>query len=1047
MNSEIAKERMSEVVRVDTITTSEADFLATHVKMKYLNICDNHNEFAFEKGNKNFNENAKSTEDEIYNKYICNPENNHQFILVVGDNGTGKSHLIRWFDAKLKQESLENEVVLFIRRSDNSLKGTIKQLLEKPEVQNIPNKDIYERLVKANATLNEEIFKDRIYHNFIIGVDNDRDDKINHALKTRFSALLNDSIFKEHLMGSGKAIERIYAKVSADNKLNNQDVIALFDEEDFNIDDDLLEEIDNSEGSRKAYNLALELSDDHGLVKTLVEYINGFVDNVIQTCAGIEPGDFEQVFLEIRKEIKRQGKNLTLLIEDITAFTGINIALLNVLSTEHTGENAAANLCRLSSIVGITIQYFNDVFRDNQRDRISKYIFIPNDVFGTEPHDLYEFVGRYLNTMSLERDVVESWARKGNLSSDYPVHDLIEGKNWDFVKIGDNKELCLYPFTKKAILNLYEYSLKPIYHTPRYLLRYVVERTVSDCLYNKNNFPSFNIETMPPVSNGDGEYLRQRANIDQYRRLMRFIAIWGNASAKEESINKKICLGGIDKEIYKELGLSEIEGITDKKIPEAKLNKKEILLEPSVSKMMSKKSNKLEQKEEVIKKIITEEQRRFDSGKIILDKWIDGEIIEIGATTSNIVMLTEARNELNKYLLSAINLQSKNVSFDNIDKILHSRKKNLVGFKNLTRGDDSHLKLPVSYENRNFLIAFLGYVTLGKKSWNFDGATEMLYNVQLQTEKLKPKLIKEVNKFKNNKIDYQKFAIVYEIYRGILFGLFQVSAVNEITLEQVLKNEICKIDDNNKHSEKWKSLIKIITRDKNDEKNRDVVIQYYNLVQGMQKSKKIFFDVVELRKEFNAIKKENFEINKKELELKDDIRLREDIRELLRSVLTRIDKVNLEESEKASKILSNLKRSLGDVENMDDDDIEDMIIKVKEFYEEIDKTQINIIPDGNINLVNKSSKKIIAAIKKINISKNKKGLEKLIAFSKDPIKDILPLEELLVKISNDLEKAEKEIDKRNKKISNLKYVKARYKNELNKVSEISNVLDSMEVAK
>ena len=40
----------------------------------------------------------------------------------------------------------------------------------------------------------------------------------------------------------------------------------------------------------------------------------------------------EQVFVEIRKEIKRQGKNLTLLIEDVTAFTGVNVALLNVLT-------------------------------------------------------------------------------------------------------------------------------------------------------------------------------------------------------------------------------------------------------------------------------------------------------------------------------------------------------------------------------------------------------------------------------------------------------------------------------------------------------------------------------------------------------------------------------------------------------------------------------------------------------------------------------------------------------------------------------------------
>lgn len=56
----------------------------------------------------------------------------------------------------------------------------------------------------------------------------------------------------------------------------------------------------------------------------IAKYLNSKVDIVIQSCAGLEPGDFEQVFKEIRKELKKQGKSLTLLIEDITAFTGVS---------------------------------------------------------------------------------------------------------------------------------------------------------------------------------------------------------------------------------------------------------------------------------------------------------------------------------------------------------------------------------------------------------------------------------------------------------------------------------------------------------------------------------------------------------------------------------------------------------------------------------------------------------------------------------------------------------------------------------------------------
>ena len=38
MNSEIAKSRIGEVIRIDTVTSTQADFLATHVPVQ--NICN-----------------------------------------------------------------------------------------------------------------------------------------------------------------------------------------------------------------------------------------------------------------------------------------------------------------------------------------------------------------------------------------------------------------------------------------------------------------------------------------------------------------------------------------------------------------------------------------------------------------------------------------------------------------------------------------------------------------------------------------------------------------------------------------------------------------------------------------------------------------------------------------------------------------------------------------------------------------------------------------------------------------------------------------------
>ena len=51
----------------------------------------------------------------------------------------------------------------------------------------------------------------------------------------------------------------------------------------------------------------------------VANYLNQFIDVVIQRCSGLESGDFEEIFKEIRREIKKEGKRLTVLIEDITS--------------------------------------------------------------------------------------------------------------------------------------------------------------------------------------------------------------------------------------------------------------------------------------------------------------------------------------------------------------------------------------------------------------------------------------------------------------------------------------------------------------------------------------------------------------------------------------------------------------------------------------------------------------------------------------------------------------------------------------------------------
>lgn len=540
----------------------------------------------------------------------------------------------------------------------------------------------------------------------------------------------------------------------------------MFDARDFYVDVDFCDDLITNGAAKNAMKMADAILADDEMPVRLADYMNTLVNKVIQMCAGLEPGDFEQVFVEIRKEIKKQGKNLTLLIEDITAFTGVNVALLNVLTTEHTGMYEAQELCRISSIVGTTEKYFNVNFMDNHKDRVTQFFSIPNDVFGADPQMLYEFVGRYLNAMSLNSSVLETWAKDGAVAKEYPIHKPEERAKWDSIEIEGGKELDLFPFTKNAISNLYKCILQPDYRTPRYLLRDVVERVVRNYLYKKESFPEFTIEHIDYVQMGweTQEYIRQHVNESEVERVTRFVRIWGDATASsyvDDETNIEY-VAGLQKGFFEDLGIPFFEG--RKGTIKKQLNPQKEERQPQ--------KQKESEPTKVTEPQIDPEMAAFMEGQKTLEIWIDGGMLNVGATTRDVVNITKARDEINKrFLLYAINWQSEGVSLDNLNRVKNT--KDFIGFERQKRGaKDTLVILPATRETQSVMEAFLAYVTIGHGSWNFANSAMMVYRVQVWLEKWKNEIIKAVNNFDNHFIDYQECAIAAEMIREILQGVF-----------------------------------------------------------------------------------------------------------------------------------------------------------------------------------------------------------------------------------------------------------------------------------
>lgn len=1024
MNLEIARSRINDVIRPDAITESYNDFMITHVPLKKLQILG---KFVVLPKSKDY-----KTEDEIFDQLIKNEDDKHQFIIVYGNPGTGKSHLIRYFEEKFKRIKKENEVIIFIRRSDNTLKGTIRQLLEKPEVANMKNKDVYDRLVNATGVVNEEVLKNNIYYKFIIAADQNDDSyaiKLDgNVMRKQLIAFLKNEEVKERLMSIDGPIERIYSKIAESKVLVNRDVVAEFKTEDFIFDVDFVDRLNLSGADRKAKAMAQRLCmDDDGKKSSeqIAKYLNQFCNSVIQECAGLEAGDFKQVFDDIRRELYKQGKNLTLFIEDITSFTGVDNALLNALMEENTGMYS--DQCRISSIVGTTIHYFDNNFMDNYKNRVSSFVYIPDDAFdSSERNGIFEFVGKYMNAMSLEQNVIDEWINNGAEISEYPVHNVVEGKYWDFVNIGDNKNLSLYPFTKNAIRKLYNEYLENGRRTPRYLLKEIIEPVVRDIMEDRSTFPKNRFPTLIDPIITMRQIVSTQLKGDDLERALRLIFIWGNNKPETIVLKNDKYIAGIRKEVYEELSLpiirfNEIQG--DDKQSEISASENQ-LLEISVKEVSSK-----------IEDTITNSSKlKLQRASSILSKWFNGEKINASSSVGDNALIYNAKINLADFIHNTIDWQCEGISLDLINKI--DFKNSFIMLEGQTRESSHIFMLERNMESMALLLAFVKWKEYGKESWDYTNSYEDIYDVTKWLNTNKDKIVQAV-KFTSSNVerDYIEAAIASEMFRSILNGEYKEKNLSSYNLE----NLFCSMFDMNKsiyHSKEWNSLLNAIYNYSKNNKNS--VTNYYNLKQGSGGSK-VILKSYELIPVFKKVKKSLDSIPTYD----ETIKGCKDILNTYNEICNKLSDVVNAEKEKSKEDLELIKNNLN-VQELEDE-IDKLIQAVNQYKKLADDASIRV-DYIDTTLLNKKRKLICFAVNRLlEAEQAENDIDVLLLYSSDPLSTIQPLIKVLKKMLKVLEIASPKINDKKAKLESTVSLNSEnhYKDEKEWLKECDQIFDSL----
>ena len=547
-----------DAIKTDNMAADDAYFMATHMPFAQLEVFQGGRTSATPK---------LMTEEEVFEKIVYNPDNAHRLVIVRGDNGTGKTHLVRYLHTKFKKSPATvynpaTEEVVFLRRLNNSVRGAFSQLIEQKVIQDPDIEEKLRKFVDSSDSKDEAAFKNDILYAYVAAVSNDQSGEVYKPVICRdIASFLSDSRVREYLLREGGAISRCYSVITAPSSQVLKES-TIFTEEDFNDSRyKIIKEV-IKRGDPQASDFATTLKGDDYEITRLVNYLNRFTRDVVQRCADISSESTKTVFTQLRRDLKRQGKNLTLFIEDFTGFTGIDSELITVLSTEHGGNYS--DLCRVTAIIGITDAYYAQ-FRDNFTDRVTHQISVTDRSYGTDDF-LVQMAGRYLNAIYCDPAQIRQWNENGADISALPISRFAPPFEWDSVSIA-GKQVTLYPFNKNALLRLYE-SLPA--KSPRMFLKEVIRAQLKEFFDSKDYEDGWSFPLNPAnIQMSRGPHSSAIDRMDSFStedksRIKAVLAIWGDGSAAGvKAANGTITFGSVSKAFFDDIGLGSFMGIGD----------------------------------------------------------------------------------------------------------------------------------------------------------------------------------------------------------------------------------------------------------------------------------------------------------------------------------------------------------------------------------------------------------------------------------------------------------------------------------------------------
>jgi hypothetical protein len=530
---------VNDTVVVDAVNSSPAVFLATHRPSQMLR-----RDFSATQGGTLIDE-----EQLLLDFLVPNP--GLLFLPIIGESGTGKSHLVRWLHLRLPYD--DSRKIVYIPKYGTNLRRVIELILSGMTGEAVNY--LRSELDDAVDSLDEAGAPSRLLNELAASIeDHSREPRPSPArphddyrqwLETELPKLLLDSVFRSKLLEPHGVVNRLVREALQGKQ--DEDTSESFA---FRISDLPLSAPDVARANKDVHALFTQLIDSSTLRDVAIELLNENLGPAIRTLFGMGGTRLSDVMLSVRRELLAQGAELCLLIEDFTILQGIQGELLDAL-TEPPVRDGQQVLCPIRVGMAVTTGPFAAIARTfSTRGGFAGHVYsldvpLSQAGLGIAREDVEDFIAGYLNAARLGQARLEKALQDAGT-------ERVTHRRWvpNACEGCPHEDTCheaftasrdgfgLYPFNGAALDRAVE-SKSPKNFDPRRILGTVVRYTLDQhrADITRGDFPSnafarhFNSSRLSPLDPDLVEDLRRADPVNFERRVV-LLTFWGGRPSK-----------------------------------------------------------------------------------------------------------------------------------------------------------------------------------------------------------------------------------------------------------------------------------------------------------------------------------------------------------------------------------------------------------------------------------------------------------------------------------------------------------------------------------